>query len=154
MACSPINLVWFYTDEYCYTYDLAKAKQLMAESSAPDGFAASLMVYSGDTVDNQLAVMLKDMLAQINIDVTIEPIDPATQWERWTALDYDMVMGLGTSDNLDPNANMLFCCVSDGGAKSSYTGWSTRRSTRSSAPRKRRWISTPGASSMTSSSGW
>jgi peptide/nickel transport system substrate-binding protein len=74
-------------------------------------------------VANQLAVMLKDMLAQINIDVTIEPIDPATQWERWTALDYDMVMGNGTSDNLDPNANMLFCCVSDGGAKSSYTGW-------------------------------
>ncbi|MDF3039203.1 MAG: extracellular solute-binding protein family 5 [Thermomicrobiales bacterium] len=122
-ACSPINLVWFYTDEYCYTYDLDKAKQLMAESSAPDGFATSLMVYSGDTVDNQLAVMLKDMLAQINIDVTIEPIDPATHWERWTALDYDMVMGSGTSDNLDPNANMLFCCVSDGGAKSSYTGW-------------------------------
>ena len=36
-ACSPIMLVWFYTDEYCYTYDLDKAKQLMAESSAPDG---------------------------------------------------------------------------------------------------------------------
>ena len=123
VACSPINLVWFYTDEYCYTYDLERARELMAESSAPDGFAASLMVASGDTVANQLAVMLKDMLAQINIDVTIEPIDPATQWERWTALDYDMVMGSGTSDNLDPNANMLFCCVSDGGAKSAYTGW-------------------------------
>ena len=34
-----------------------------------------------------------------------------------------MTMGSGTSDNLDPNSNMLFCCVSDGGAKSSYTGW-------------------------------
>ena len=42
VACSPINLVWFYTDEYCYTFDLEKAKQLMAESSAPDGFSASL----------------------------------------------------------------------------------------------------------------
>ena len=34
-----------------------------------------------------------------------------------------MTMGSGTSDNLDPNSNMLFCCVSDGGANSSYTGW-------------------------------
>jgi ABC-type transport system substrate-binding protein len=34
-----------------------------------------------------------------------------------------MSMSSGTSDNLDPNANMLFCCVSDGGADSSYTGW-------------------------------
>ena len=67
VACSPINLVWFYTDEYCYTYDLERAKQLMAESTAPDGFSASLMVTAGDTVANQLAVMLKDMLAQINV---------------------------------------------------------------------------------------
>ena len=28
--------------------------------------------------------MMKDMLAQINIDVAIEPIDPSTQWERRT----------------------------------------------------------------------
>ena len=122
-ACSPINLVWFYTDEYCYTYDVDKAKQLMAESSAPDGFSASLMIAAGASVDNQLAVMMKDMLAQINIDVTIEPIDSGTQWERRTKEDYDMTMGSGTSDNLDPNSNMLFCCVSDGGADSSYTGW-------------------------------
>jgi peptide/nickel transport system substrate-binding protein len=123
VACSPIMLVWFYTDEYCYTYDLEKAKQLMAESSAPDGFSTSLMVQAGDSVANQLAVMLKDMLAQINIDMAIEPIDGATLWERRTKQDYEMTMGAGTSDNLDPNANMLFCCVSDGGAKSSYTGW-------------------------------
>jgi peptide/nickel transport system substrate-binding protein len=123
MACSPINLVWFYTDKYCYTYDLDKAKQLMAESSAPNGFSASLMVPAGDTVSNQLAVMLKDMLAQINIDMTIEPIDPGSQWDRFTKEDYDMSMGSGTSDNLDPNENMLFCCVSDGGADSAYTGW-------------------------------
>ncbi len=45
----------------------------------------SLHIASGNTVDNQLAVMMKDMLAQINIDVTIEPIDPGTQWERRTA---------------------------------------------------------------------
>lgn len=123
VACSPINLVWFYTDEFCYSYDLEKAKQLMAESSAPEGFSASLQIAAGDTVANQLAVMMKDMLAQINIDVAIEPIDPGTQWERRTQQDYDMTMGSGTSDNLDPNSNMLFCCVSDGGAFSSYTGW-------------------------------
>jgi peptide/nickel transport system substrate-binding protein len=123
VACSPIMLSWFYTDKYCYSFDLEKAKQLMAESSAPDGFSASLMIAAGNTVDNQLAVMMKDMLAQINIDVTIEPIDSSTQWERRTKKDYDMTMGSGTSDNLDPNSNMLFCCVSDGGADSSYTGW-------------------------------
>ena len=28
-----------------------------------------------------------------------------------------------TSDNLDPDTNLLYCCVSDGGANSYYTGW-------------------------------
>jgi peptide/nickel transport system substrate-binding protein len=122
-ACSPINLVWFYTDKYCYSYDLDKAKSLMAASSAPEGFKTSLMVPAGDAVSNQLAVMVKDMLSKINIDVAIDPIDSGTLWDRYTKMDYEMSMGSGTSDNLDPNSNMLFCCVSDGGAHSSYTGW-------------------------------
>ena len=29
-----------------------------------------------------MAVMIKDMLSQINIDITIEPIDPSAQLER------------------------------------------------------------------------
>lgn len=123
VACSPINLTWFYTDEYCYTYDLDKAKELMAESSAPDGFAVTLTVAAGAAVDNQIAVMIKDMLSQINIDVTIDPTDPSAQFDRFTKSDYEMTLLNQTSDNLDPDTNLLYCCVSDGGADSYYTGW-------------------------------
>lgn len=122
-ACSPINLVWFYTDEFCTPYDLDKAKELMAASSAPNGFEATLMVGAGDTVGNQMAVIVKDMLSKININVTIEPMDGSAMWDRRSKMDYEMALSSGTSDNLDPNANMLFCCVSDGGGKSGYTGW-------------------------------
>jgi peptide/nickel transport system substrate-binding protein len=123
VACSPINLTWFYTDEYCYTYDLEKAKQLMAESSAPDGFPVTLTVAAGAAADNQMAVMIKDMLAQINIDVTIEPTDPTAQFDRFVKGDFEMTLLNQTSDNLDPDTNLLYCCVSDGGANSYYTGW-------------------------------
>ena len=123
VACSPINLTWFYTDEYCYTYDLEKAKQLMAESSAPDGFPVTLTVAAGAAVDNQIAVMIKDMLAQINIDVTLEPTDPTAQFDRFVKGDFEMTLLNQTSDNLDPDTNLLYCCVSDGGANSYYTGW-------------------------------
>jgi peptide/nickel transport system substrate-binding protein len=122
-ACSPINLTWFYTDEYCYTYDLDKAKHLMAESRAPDGFQVKLAVAAGAAVDNQIAVMIKDMLAQINIDVVLDPIDPAAQFDRFTQGDYEMNLGTQTSDNLDPDTNLLYCCVSDGGANAYYSGW-------------------------------
>ena len=33
----------------------------MAESSAPDGFPVTLTVAAGAAVDNQIAVMMKDM---------------------------------------------------------------------------------------------
>jgi peptide/nickel transport system substrate-binding protein len=122
-ACSPINLTWFYTDKYCYTYDLEKAKQLMAESSAPDGFEVTLSVGAGFVVDNQIAVMIKDMLAQIGVDVVIEPVDPTAQFDRFVKGDFEMTMLTQTSDNLDPDTNLLYCCVSDGGANSYYTGW-------------------------------
>ena len=155
VACSPINLVWFYTDEYCYTYDLSKAKQLMAESSAPDGFATSLMVASGDTVDNQLAVMLKDMLAQINIDVTIEPIDPATQWEALDRAGLRHGHGLGHQRQPRPERqHALLLRLGRRRQIELHRVGRPRRSTRSSARRKRRWTSTPAASSTTSSSGW
>jgi peptide/nickel transport system substrate-binding protein len=123
VACSPINLTWFYTDKYCYTFDLDKAKQLMAASSAPNGFQVTLNVAAGAAVDNQIAVMIKDMLGQINIDVVVEPIDPTAQFDRFVQGDYEMTMLTQTSDNLDPDTNLLYCCVSDGGANSYYTGW-------------------------------
>jgi peptide/nickel transport system substrate-binding protein len=122
-ACSPINLTWFYTDKYCYTFDLDKAKQLMAESSAPEGFDVTLSIAAGAAVDNQIAVMIKDMLAQIGVNVTLEPVDPTAQFDRFVKGDYEMTMLTQTSDNLDPDTNLLYCCVSDGGANSYYTGW-------------------------------
>jgi peptide/nickel transport system substrate-binding protein len=122
-ACSPINLTWFYTDKYCYTFDLDKAKQLMAESTAPEGFDVTLSIAAGAAVDNQIAVMIKDMLAQIGVNVTLDPVDPSAQFDRFVKGDYEMTMLTQTSDNLDPDTNLLYCCVSDGGANSYYTGW-------------------------------
>jgi peptide/nickel transport system substrate-binding protein len=122
-ACSPINLTWFYTDKYCYTFDLDKAKQLMAESSSPEGFDVTLSIAAGDAVANQIAVMLKDMLAQIGVNVTLDPVDPSAHFDRFVKGDYEMTMLPQTSDNLDPDTNLLYCCVSDGGANSYYTGW-------------------------------
>ena len=94
----------------------------MAESSAPDGFPVTLTVAAGAAVDNQIAVMMKDMLAQIDIDVAIELTDPTAQFDRFVG-DYEMTLLNQTSDNLDPDTNLLYCCVSDGGANSYYTGW-------------------------------
>src|SRR4029450_2079059 len=57
-----------------YPFDLAQAKKLMVESSKPQGFPADLMVQSGDTAFNQVAVILQDQWKAIGITEKITHI--------------------------------------------------------------------------------
>ncbi len=123
----PAILYW--TGDFEIPYDLEKARQLMAESSAPDGFATELIITSGDTMAAQTAVILKDQLAQINIDVTITPVEAGTWWEMWSGGTYQMLYKLGTNDVIDPAENLpyAFWSVEDGGSAAAFTGFYNER---------------------------
>jgi peptide/nickel transport system substrate-binding protein len=123
----PAILYW--TGDFEIPYDLEKARQLMAESSAPDGFATELIITSGDTMAAQTAVILKDQLAQINIDVTITPVEAGTWWEMWSGGTYQMLYKLGTNDVIDPAENLPFdfWSVEDGGSDAAFTGFYNER---------------------------
>jgi peptide/nickel transport system substrate-binding protein len=123
-ATSPIDPgVYFHTSKHGYTYNLEKAKALMKASSFPNGFKATLMTIAGDSLSGGIGVVVQNELKELGIDVTLQPLDGTTEFTRLSQERYQMGYVYGTSDNLDPNSNMLFCCVSDGGAKASYTGW-------------------------------
>ena len=123
-ATSPIDPgVYFWTKKYGYSYDLQKAKALMAASKYPKGFTTTLLTVSGDSLGNAVAVIMQNELKQIGINMQIQALDSTTQFGREQKKQFQMGWIYGTSDNLDPNANMLFCCVSNGGADSSFTGW-------------------------------
>ncbi len=122
-ATSPIDPgVNFWTGKYGYKYNLAKAKQLMKEAGVT-GFQTTLLTVSGDSISSGIGVILQSELKQIGIDVKLQALDSTTEFGRMQKKQFDMAYIYGTSDNLDPNANMLFCCVSDGGAFASYTDW-------------------------------
>jgi peptide/nickel transport system substrate-binding protein len=123
-ATSPIDPgVDFHSDKYGYKFDLAKAKALMKASSAPNGFKATLMTISGDSLSGGIGVIVQSELKKLGITVTLQPLDGTTEFTRMSQERFQMAYNYGTSDNLDPNENMLFCCVSDGGADSSYSHW-------------------------------
>ncbi len=108
-----------YTNEaYGFHYDLDKAKQLMAESSAPKGFNAELLVMSGDSTQEQSAVVLKDQLAKIGINITVTPLETGTFSDRWFKGDFDMLYKLSTLDIFDSSEN-LNIDINDAG----FTGW-------------------------------
>lgn len=123
-ATSPIDPgVYFHSDKYGYPFDVTKAKALMKASKYPNGFKVTLLTVSGDSIGNAVAVVMQSELKDLGIDMSIQALDSTTQFERQTKKQFQMAWNYGTSDNLDPNSNMLYCCVSDGGADSANTGW-------------------------------
>jgi len=64
-----------------YTYDLEKAKQLLADAGYPDGFSFSIKVPSNHMQHVNTAQVLVEQLKKINVHATINLIE----WETWVA---------------------------------------------------------------------
>jgi peptide/nickel transport system substrate-binding protein len=61
-----------------YPFDLAKAKALMAESSAPNGFTLPMVVANNNQDRVNTAIILKDQWAKIGVTVDVQQLDSAT----------------------------------------------------------------------------
>jgi peptide/nickel transport system substrate-binding protein len=65
-----------------YTYDLEKAKTLLAEAGHPDGgFKLKLTYASENDTEAAFAPLIKDSFAQVGVEVSIEPMLWSQQWE-------------------------------------------------------------------------
>ena len=62
-----------------YPLDVEKAKTLLAQSSAPNGFKLPLSIPAGDSVAQQTAELIQQAWAPIGVTVDIQPQDPAVQ---------------------------------------------------------------------------
>jgi peptide/nickel transport system substrate-binding protein len=115
----------FYTPRYGISYDLEKAKQLLSESSFPNGLQTDLLIQAGDTQAAQTAVVLQAQLAELGVEFTITPVEHGTWWERWSGGDFEMVYRLGTNDVIDPSENLPFDYWSpeEGGSDGGFTGF-------------------------------
>ncbi len=117
--------VLYWTGAYEVPYDLEAAKQLMAESAFPDGFAAELTITSGDSLASETAVIVKDQLAQIGVEITISPVESGTWWELWSGGEFELLYKLGTNDVIDPGENIPFdfWSVEEGGSDAAFSGY-------------------------------
>ncbi|MBU4226401.1 MAG: ABC transporter substrate-binding protein [Chloroflexi bacterium] len=64
-----------------YTYDLTKARQLLADAGFPNGgFSLKLTYAAENDAEAAFAPLIKDSFAQLGVDVTIEPMLWSQQW--------------------------------------------------------------------------
>ncbi len=84
-----------------YTQDLDKARELLTEAGYPNGFEMTITVPSNYTPHVNTAQVLAELLREINVQVTVQPVD----WSTWLDDVYNQrkfqstVTGL-TSDNM------------------------------------------------------
>lgn len=110
-------------DQKPYPYDMAKASQLMAESSQPSGFAVTLKTVAGDVIGNQVAQIVQQMLLPLKIKMTIEPVENDTQAQQVQNGDYQFAQAYMTSDIMDPSELVGYAAQSDGGSNAAYSNY-------------------------------
>ncbi len=71
-----------------YPYDLTKAKELLSQSSVPNGFTLPLIITPGDPVMQQTATIVQTEWAKIGVKVNIQVVDGAAFGTKWTGGDY------------------------------------------------------------------
>ncbi len=126
-AMSPFygSGILYWTDAYAISTDLDAAKALMAESGFPDGFAATLIIPSGDQLAQQTATILVDQMSQLGIEIAISPVEAGTWWDMWSGGTFELVYKLGTNDVIDPGENIPFDFWSkdEGGSDAAFSGY-------------------------------
>jgi peptide/nickel transport system substrate-binding protein len=71
-----------------YPYDINKAKQLIAQSSASKGFTLPLVVPTGDVIIQQVSQVVKQSWSQIGVNVQIQNLDIGTAYTDFSKGNY------------------------------------------------------------------
>jgi peptide/nickel transport system substrate-binding protein len=84
------------------TFNLARAKQLMAEAGHANGFDMNYLITAGEESQREVAVII-DQLKQINVNVKVTAVEFPTLLDRLLKTNYD-VLRVGWTVNPEPDA--------------------------------------------------
>jgi peptide/nickel transport system substrate-binding protein len=91
-------------NETPFTFDLAKAKELLAKAGYPNGFNVTMDV-TNKTETRELSASLQNTMAKAGINLIIKVNDNKTTLTKYRASEHDIYLGTWGSDYLDPHSN-------------------------------------------------
>lgn len=109
-ANSPVSpeVFGYNKDTKGYDYNVAKAKELLAQAGYPNGFKAKIWT-NDNGIRRDTAVILQDQLKQIGIDATIEILEWGSYLDRLIRKEHDMfLLGWTPSPDADSALYALF----------------------------------------------
>lgn len=101
--------------------DLDRARELLADAGYPDGFEAELTVIGTSAFQVRQAEVEQAQLAQIGIDITINPVDAQVSREITDSGEFDMYQS-GFGLRADPDERFSAAFTTGGGLN--YANWS------------------------------
>jgi peptide/nickel transport system substrate-binding protein len=106
-----------------YQYNLAQAKQELAQSSVPHGFTTTMLLPSGNSDYGTITTIVQAELKPLGITVKVQTLDPNTANANFQTEKYDMSLTLWTMDIPDPDELATFAVDPTSGAKSFFTSY-------------------------------
>lgn len=94
-------------DENPYSFDPAKAKELLAQAGLPDGFTVTMDTRNTPEVTS-IAQAIQQTMAQAGITIEIIPGDGGQTLEKYRARTHDIYIGQWGPDYQDPHTNATF----------------------------------------------
>lgn len=119
-------------DVPAYEYDPERAKSLIAESKAADGFTLPVVIPTGDVIIQQIAQIVKESYAGIGVNVEITNLDIGTAYTNFSEFNYTAGANWYiTSDVPGPDelAAIQFDFSAASGTKSFFTNYNSPRAT-------------------------
>jgi peptide/nickel transport system substrate-binding protein len=102
----PTSTFFYDADTSPIGFDLKKARELLAASTVPKGFAFTATVPSGDNIKLSIAQIWAASLAQIGITMNIEQVEATTAQEMYNTEKFTMRISAWTNDTPDPDQLM------------------------------------------------
>jgi peptide/nickel transport system substrate-binding protein len=95
----------------------------LSDAGYPDGFKTNLIAVSGDAAGQAQAVVIKESLAKVGIDVTITSFEQSTAYTNERSGTNGLGLRYWTNDIIDPDEVATFGADIKGGANSFSTYW-------------------------------
>jgi peptide/nickel transport system substrate-binding protein len=118
----PNGALYWNPDQEGYPFNLERAQELMAESEHPDGFILEFLVRAGNQQQIQIATALKDMWAEIGVDLDIQQLDQAVVQDLYRTFDFEAILSGWTNDIIDPDQLVSYAIIFET-IENYRTGW-------------------------------
>jgi len=118
----PNGALYWNKDQPGYPFDLNKAKQLMAQSSVPNGFKLEFQILAGNQQQLQIATALKDMWSKIGVDLDIVQLEQGVFTNNYRQNKFQARLAGWTNDIIDPDELVSYAILPDQ-TENYHTGW-------------------------------